>query len=71
MGRRKESLVSVLVGCPWWVSAVLAVLSWTAIVYVAPIAIADMPLFGRLSGPGFERVCMGLGGVAAGYRPDR
>ena len=55
MARKNDGLVSVLVGCPWWVAVALAAGSWVAIVLVLPVVVADFPLVGRNLGRAAER----------------
>ena len=56
MARKNDGLVSVLVGCPWWVAVALAAGSWVAIVLVLPVVVADFPVMGRHLGRAAERL---------------
>ncbi len=65
MARKQESLFTVLVWCPWWISAALAVGIWAGIVFLLPGAVADFPVVGRLLGQAVERNGLLLATLAA------
>ncbi|MCY3760727.1 MAG: restriction endonuclease [Gemmatimonadetes bacterium] len=55
MARKQESLFAVLVWCPWWTGAALAIGVWAGIVFMLPGAVADFPVVGRQLGQAAER----------------
>ena len=65
MARKQEGLASLLVVCPWWVGVSLAAVSWVAIVFVLPEAVAEFPLMGRALGQAVERIAPLFGTAVA------
>lgn len=47
MPKRKDHILVLLTGAPWWVSVLFAVLAYVVLAYIAPIWLIDIGVLGE------------------------